>query len=455
MPNDAPSFGSLFAGVGGFDYGLERAGFRCAWQVEIDDAASRVLAVRWPGVERWSDVRAVVQDESDGRSGADSQPWRHRLLGSRSCSGRVDLLVGGFPCQDLSVAGKRAGLGGERSGLFWEIVRIAKVLKPTWGLFENVPGLLSSHHGRDFWAVLSGLRECWPVVGYRVLNSQFFGVAQQRRRLFLVCGPDEAGVAQVLFESEGSGRDLAPGREAGAQFASSLTAGAHGAGVSAPGRRKEDDVNLVVAHALLVPTSNARYDPNGETYIVAKPIKAGGNDRHDESHENYVVATLKSGGNAGGFCTEPGEHLVTHARTGDGCDASEDGTGRGTPLVLAQNGSDVQVGDKPGAVTAGQARQTSGDLIAHPLTLSANQTPAVSVGITVRRLTPTECERLQAFPDGWTCRCLPLDEWARDPENAAARCTCPDTPRYKQMGNAVTVSVVFWIGTRLRGVMGY
>jgi DNA (cytosine-5)-methyltransferase 1 len=190
-----PTFGSLFACIGGFDEGLRRAGWSCAFQVELDPFCQRVLAARFPGAARHGDVSAFA-------------PQRGLEA--------LDLLVGGFPCQDLSVAGKRAGLGGERSGLFYEIVRVAKLLEPTWGLFENVPGLLSSDRGRDFWLVLSGLRECWPAIGWRLLDSQHFGVAQRRRRVFLVCGPTEAGVAEVLALAEGGAGDLAAGEEAGA-----------------------------------------------------------------------------------------------------------------------------------------------------------------------------------------------------------------------------------------------
>ena len=120
------------------------------------------------------------------------------------------------------MAGKRKGLQGERSGLFSQIIAIAHAIKPTWGLFENVPGLFSSHAGRDMATVLEGLRECWNVVGYRVLDSRYFHLAQRRERVFFVCGPTEQCVEEVLFESESSGRDLTTGGETGAHVASSL-----------------------------------------------------------------------------------------------------------------------------------------------------------------------------------------------------------------------------------------
>jgi DNA (cytosine-5)-methyltransferase 1 len=296
---------------------------------------------------------------------------------------RVDLLVGGFPCQDLSVAGKRAGIGGTRSGLFWEIVRIAKDLKPAWGLFENVPGLLSSAWGRDMGLVLAGLRECWPCVGYRVLDSRYFGVAQRRRRVFFVCGPDEARAAQVLFEPEGGAWDLAARGEARAGASRELDEGADAACFNLRGRAE-----------------GAR---------------------------------------------EPGAHLVTHTLKAEGHDASEDGTGRGVPMVCF----DPTAGRDQRAYDDGT---TPGLKVGTTLS-SMPWAPAIASSIAVRRLTPTECERLQGFPDGWTCLDVPLEDWARDPESAADRCQCPDSPRYRMMGNAVTVPVIEWLGRRLREAM--
>lgn len=122
------TFGSLFSGIGGIDLGLERAGMTCAWQVEIDQNCQHVLRRHWPDADLHSDVTKV------GKDGL----------------GTVDVICGGFPCQDLSVAGNRAGLAGERSGLFHQFMRIAGELSPTWILIENVPGLLSSNGGGGY-----------------------------------------------------------------------------------------------------------------------------------------------------------------------------------------------------------------------------------------------------------------------------------------------------------------
>lgn len=197
------TFGSLFAGIGGFDLGLERADMECMWQVEIEDFPRRVLEAHWPGLYRPLDVCDV--------GGETLEP--------------VGLICGGFPCQDLSVAGKRAGLAGERSGLFYEFARIIDELAPRWVLIENVPGLLSSNGGRDMGAVLGTLAEFGYGYAYRVLDAQYFGVAQQRRRVFIVgCLGDAASAAKVLFEPEscagGAPQNKATGRVFSALLAS-------------------------------------------------------------------------------------------------------------------------------------------------------------------------------------------------------------------------------------------
>lgn len=192
---------SLFSGVGGFDLGLERAGMRTVAQVEWDAKCQQVLARHWPDVPRWGDVSEV------------------RGVDLPDC----DLVAFGSPCQDLSVAGKRAGLDGHRSGLFFEAVRIIKELQddgrhPTWVVWENVAGALSSNGGRDFGAVLDSLAELGAVdVEWRVLDAQFFGVPQRRRRVFVVArlDPGAAGSGEVFPFPSRVRRDSAKGNEAG------------------------------------------------------------------------------------------------------------------------------------------------------------------------------------------------------------------------------------------------
>jgi DNA (cytosine-5)-methyltransferase 1 len=213
--------GSCFSGIGGLDHGLSRAGHDHVFLCESDPWRRRVLAERFPGAPIYDDVRDVA-GSSNARAderGSRRERGRH---GSRHA---VDLLCGGFPCQDLSVAGQRRGLmhQGGRSNLFFEFARISESLRPRWLLIENVPGLLSSNGGRDFGELLGTLADIGYGVAWRVLDSRFFGVPQRRRRVFIVgavvdgdprAAAERAG--QVLAVGTRCDRHFAAGGEAGA-----------------------------------------------------------------------------------------------------------------------------------------------------------------------------------------------------------------------------------------------
>ena len=198
-------YGSLFAGVGGFDMGMEQAGYEPVFQVEWDKNCQKILHHHWPTVPKWGDVCDV--------NGADLPP--------------CDVLIFGSPCQDLSVAGKRAGLqDGDRSSMFFEAVRIIKEMRdatnsiyPRATIWENVPGALSSNRGADFGVVLSSLADIGAITQeYAVLDAQYFGVPQRRRRIFLVSIYDSAASERcpdpLLPLISGSRGDFAKGRKA-------------------------------------------------------------------------------------------------------------------------------------------------------------------------------------------------------------------------------------------------
>lgn len=161
---------SLFAGVGGFDLALQRAGVKVVASVEIDTKAQDVLRRHFPDSTIFGDVTGVTGEQL-------------RAAGFEPKGG---IITGGFPCQDLSVAGKRAGLAGKRSGLFWEICRILDETGSETVILENVPGLLSSNGGRDMAVVIEALVERGYRLAWRVLDAQYFGVPQRRRRIFIV-----------------------------------------------------------------------------------------------------------------------------------------------------------------------------------------------------------------------------------------------------------------------------
>jgi DNA (cytosine-5)-methyltransferase 1 len=171
---------SLFSGIGGFDLGFERAGIETVAMCEKDKYALGVLKRHWPDIPIFDDVRDIDGTEF----------------------GTVDVIHGGFPCQDVSMAGKRKGLEGERSGLWWEFYRIVCEAMPKFVVIENVAGLLSSGGRRDLGAIIGALGKLGYLGGYRVLDSRYFGVAQRRRRVFIVASLGNDCGQKVLFESE-------------------------------------------------------------------------------------------------------------------------------------------------------------------------------------------------------------------------------------------------------------
>jgi DNA (cytosine-5)-methyltransferase 1 len=200
---------SLFTGVGGFDMGLEAAGMTTVFQCEIDKNCRQTLDYHWPDIPKWDDVSTLtgqyILDHCDG----------------------VDLVAWGSPCQDLSVAGKRAGLTGERSGLFHQGIRIIKELRelsngkyPTWSIWENVAGALSSNNGADFGEVLYEMDEAGACFSeWSMLDAQYFGIPQRRRRVFVISCFDSSIASrcpeQILVVGEGRGGDSSKGKPKG------------------------------------------------------------------------------------------------------------------------------------------------------------------------------------------------------------------------------------------------
>jgi DNA (cytosine-5)-methyltransferase 1 len=184
---------SLFAGVGGFDLAMQRQGVKVVASVEIDSKCNEVLTKHFPEATQFTDVTTVKGED----------------LINAGFTPRTGIITGGFPCQDLSVAGKRAGLAGERSGLFWEIARLVEETQSEYFIIENVPGLLTSNKGRDFGVVIGTMADIGYSLGWRVLDAQHFGVPQRRRRVFIVGKrtTDGTSIAEVLFKSDSLRRD--------------------------------------------------------------------------------------------------------------------------------------------------------------------------------------------------------------------------------------------------------
>ena len=298
---------SLFAGVGGFDLALERSGVKVVASVEIDPKASAILAKQFPNSKLFNDVKGVTGEQLIG-AGFDP---------------RNGIITGGFPCQDLSMAGKRAGLGGARSGLFWEICRLLDETKAQYFILENVPGLLSSNKGKDMAAVLEALVERGYRVAYRVLDAQYFGVPQRRRRVFIVgcLGNSGGSPEQILAIAEGRARYLEASKQKRENLAKKIATGINkssrkdlsnlaqtlrsGGDGGVPSSRGE---NLVVqdpewwngnnvADTLTVSSNEQRMpDKNKMQMIVFSPHREDG-ARVNENVVNTLLSSMGTGGN--------------------------------------------------------------------------------------------------------------------------------------------------------------
>jgi DNA (cytosine-5)-methyltransferase 1 len=270
---------SLFAGVEGIGLALDRAGVNVTAAVEIDQAARGVISDRMPATHLFTDVTEVTADELRATG----------LVPERG------IVTAGWPCQGNSIAGGRKGLADPRSGLWSHVVRLLDELRPRWFLGENVPGLLSVTGGEDFGRVLQDLADLGYGFAYRVLDAQFFGVPQRRRRVFIVgCLGDARGPVEVLLEPEGGGGNPPQGRQAGEGIAATLTRGSSGSGVSAPGRRQEDDVNLVVT-ALTTKCGNTQDDQQIGQLVVA----VSENQRGEVVTAQVTQALSRGGGKPG------------------------------------------------------------------------------------------------------------------------------------------------------------
>ena len=174
---------SFFAGIGGFDLGLERAGMEVVLQCEINKTCQKILKKHWPTVPLFQDIKSITASDIPA-----SNVW-----------------CGGFPCQDLSLAnqGKRKGLGGDRSGLFYKFAELISEKRPRWVIIENVPGLLNSHGGKDFKVLLQTLDELGYGVSWRIFDAKYFGTPQRRRRVYIVASYRTLLSAEVLFECNG------------------------------------------------------------------------------------------------------------------------------------------------------------------------------------------------------------------------------------------------------------
>ena len=446
------TFGSLFAGVGGFDLGFEQAGFSCGFQVEWDKDCQQTLAHHWPDVPRWSDVRDV--------NGAELPP--------------VDVITYGFPCQDLSVAGNRAGLDGGRSGLFFEAVRIIKEMReatngryPTWAVAENVCGLLNADNGHAMGRCLDELAKAGSlVIEWCVVDAQWFGIPQRRRRVFIATCFDPATAERCpdpLFPLAESGARN-PAEVAQARQESSETVGN---GVGGDGIQRVTGTLAAGAH----PGSYNGQDAYNDLLLPFVKAKRAQSETDDETwEENRPSPTLNQFDTGD---TRTTTAIVFHPHYWDGArlqtgDTSPTvtarwGTGGNNGLMIAQTTTHDVVGTLQARSYKGPSNENARDgelIIKHPIAFTQNQREEIrdlghlSAGLTaapgthqqtyiaqpdlaVRRLTPIECERLMGWPDDHTAH---RADGKKNSESA----------RYRMCGNGVAAPVAKWIAKQLR-----
>jgi DNA (cytosine-5)-methyltransferase 1 len=400
---------------------------------EIEKFPSQVLAHHYPSVQNMGDMTKYKE-------------WNIE---------RPDLLVGGTPCQSFSVAGLRKGLDDPRGNLALIYCGILDYFRPRWFVWENVPGVLSSNGGRDFGSFLGALAQLGYGFAYRVLDAQWFGVAQRRRRVFVVgyLG-DWRPPAAVLFERTSLCRNTAPSREKGQAVTGTVTSRSGPSGLGGIGTDEACggfvqpipyDFQQVTA-----PVNRQAREPGDPCHTLAKqnahnagiiqpiPLNSMTFGRENEKNTRQCIGigepgdpspTLsKAHSHAVAFNIAPGKGElkddihVTDGNTTKTLDAS------GSNPAMHQGGSAIVQAIAP-ALTA------SNDPSRSPQSSEVTQQVAAvhAASMAVRRLTPVECERLQGFPDNYT----------------NIRENCPDGPRYKAMGNSMAVPVMRWIGERI------
>lgn len=385
---------------------------------EIEKFPSQVIAHRYPDVPNLGDMNKFKE-------------WPDAA---------IDVLVGGTPCQSFSVAGLRKGLDDPRGNLMLTYLAIADKYRPQWLVWENVPGVLSSNGGNDFASLLRGMGELGYGFAYRVLDAQYFGVAQRRRRVFVIgCLGSWQRAAAVLFERHSLQGNPAPSREKAKDVAGTITRGAFSGG--AGGRPEGAAGNHFIAE--IAPTINAAFgsklgldnqhvDGGGGCSLpqVAMCLNAGAMGRQDAETET-LIPTI-----GGGF--DVAYPINTQIAT------RHEALGEGTGIGIGANGEPgytLQAAHSHAVAFGWQNSSQQGASVNEHITptLDKSKTPAVSTRMQVRRLTPTECERLQGFPDGYT-------------DIKSNGKPTPDGPRYKALGNSMAVPVMAWIGKRIQMV---
>ena len=427
-------YGSLCSGIEAASVAWEPLGWQPAWFAEIEPFPCAVLAHRWPHVPNHGDMTLLV-----GKilSGAVEAP---------------DILVGGTPCQAFSVAGLRGSLDDERGNLTLVLIRILDAIDfirqragkpPCILVWENVPGVLNTKDNA-FGCFLGGLAgESLPLepagqkwtnagavfgpsreIAWRILDAQFFGVPQRRRRVFALASAGSLRPAEILFERQSQAGHPAAGAEAGQNPAAAAPAGSHWDDPTNP----HPTLNQSGSGGIIGQSNQEIFSQRGGGLI---PVRMRG---FGDYIQDNTAGTVKARDHK-----DATDLIVVHGRQ-DPCTSDKaftlDCQHSGSTNVVCINGNIIN--KNPEGTSGGNGMGAIQDGTSY--TLTATDRHAVSDGLQVRRLMPVECERLQGFPAGHT----------QIPWRGKPAADCPDSLRYKAIGNSMAVPVMRWIGRRIR-----
>ncbi|EKI6679633.1 Dam family site-specific DNA-(adenine-N6)-methyltransferase [Salmonella enterica] len=464
-------YGSVCSGIEAASVAWESLGWQPAWFAEIEAFPSAVLAHHWPDVTNLGDMTGIAAAVHAGDVEA------------------PDVLVGGTPCQAFSIAGLRYGLADKRGQLSLSYVELANAIddkrrergeEEAIIVWENVPGVLSSKDNAFgcFIGALAG-ESCelqpaggkWPnagcvygpsrIVAWRVLDAQFFGVAQRRRRVFVVASArKEFDPAEVLFEFDSMRRDTPPRREPQTAVTTDTGSGIEGGSHwdnpanPHPTLNQSNNIGGIGASNQEVFSQRGAGLVSGAYSDISRTLLAKENDSTAEDLDTYILAY--GGGNTGGnidvatACTAHGVRMDFDTETFAVHGTQDPDTNHELAHTLGRNhGQENAIITEPYTMAIRGREEGSTVEVRNDGTANALLTPnggragmgvgAVGWGMQVRRLTPVECERLQGFPDNHT-----LISWRG--KDAA---DCPDGQRYKAIGNSMAVPVMRWIGERI------
>jgi DNA-cytosine methyltransferase len=488
MSKPAFTFGSLFAGVGGFDLGFERAGGKCLWQVEWDKFAQGVLRRRFPGVPLFGDIRKVHADDLE----------------------TPDVICYGFPCQDISQANNnRKGLDGDRSGLFYEATRLFREFARRGSgirltVAENVAGLLNVDDGKGLARVLRELAECGFVSGWATLDAQHFGVPQRRRRVFIVSSSGTERPERILAFTEGLRRNFEKGENKGktGKTPANSTPSARGTSIFTPGQfgQYKTGVGTLRAHGgdlgggsenlavvdLYNQTAEGEVSPtlDGQQKLSVAhsgpKVIAWTQNQREEIRLLEIASALSASSRThqtnyisqeAGIPNASGPKVIASIQDASGKNKNQNGlgvikgdephytlTGTEPHAVCAWNGDETPKHSEEVCVTLRSQQGGEGVGVAYaaqvadPICPRENRTTTnegkknfktrnlIAQDFVVRKLTPVEACRLQGFPDDWNAE-------QELPDGTIAPVS--NTQRHKQMGNAVAVPVAEWLGRQI------